>query len=153
VDDQSGIKKLLNVQYKSVGDFKEDLKTLSSDESYLREGENFYNRNMFRNFFAHRIRLLWWHNQNCSETDYFVCRHVYNAIQRRNKSDYLRHVEEIFEDHTTYEGLITTSNCTDLISSTEMLRETHDIIAKFLNKSFGLLKLYSINIDGNENAS
>jgi len=141
VNDQAGIKELLNVRYKSVADFKADLSTLSSDLSYLQEGQDFYNRNMFRNFFAHRIRLLWWHNQNCSNIDYYVGKHVYDAIQQRNHSGYLKHVEEVFEDPALYESWISGSKCADLISAADMLKETHDIMAHFLNRSFGLSKL------------
>jgi hypothetical protein len=113
---------------------------LSSDPSYLQEGEDFFNRNMFRNFFAHKIRLLWWNNKKCSEIDYFIDRHVYDAIQKRNHSRYLKYVEDVFEDQTSYQNKIATSNCTDLISANEMLKLTHDNISHFLNKSFGLLK-------------
>jgi|LQYC01.1.fsa_nt_gi hypothetical protein len=141
VNDQAGIKELLKVQYRSVADFKADLSNLSSDPSYLKEGEDFYNRNMFRNFFAHRIRLLWWHNQSCSKADYYVARHVYDAIQKRNHSGYLKHVEDVFEDQASYENWIAASNCADLISAADMLKETHDVIAHFLNRSLGLFKL------------
>jgi len=139
VNNTGEIKKLLNTRYTKMEEFVSDLSHLCSDQDYLYEGKDFFNRNMFRNFFAHKIRLLWWKNMQCSEIDYYVTKKIYDDIQDRRHSEYLSQVENIFKDHISYENLIKTSPCSQLISAAEMLKEAHDTIAIFLNRSFGFL--------------
>jgi hypothetical protein len=136
----SDLKKLLDTKYSSVNAFENDLSKLSPDPVYLENGKIFYNRNTFRNFFAHKVRLLWWKNSKCG-TEYYLTRKVYDDIQGKQSSDYIKHVESLFLNHIGYESSIETSACTELISAGEILKDAHDVIAIFLNRSFELLSL------------
>ena len=141
VNDAAGIKRLLNTRYTKIENFISDLSQLCSDQDYLNEGKIFFDRNMFRNFFAHKIRLLWWKNKKCSAIDYYVTKQIYDDIQNRRHTEYHSQVEKFFKDHKSYENLIETSPCSQLVSAAEMLKEAHDSIASFLNRSFGFLRL------------
>jgi hypothetical protein len=139
VNDADGIKDLLNTRYTNVDHFIRELSQLCPAQDFLDEGKNFFSRNMFRNFFAHKIRLLWWKNEQCSSIDYFVTKQIYSDIQDRRHAEYHNQIENIFRDHNSYENLIKTSSCSELVSASEMLQEAHDSIANFLNRSFGVI--------------
>lgn len=138
VKDRSKIDDLLHFRYNNWESFKEDLAKLSNsnDPKYVNGGLEVFNVNEFRNFFAHRMRLLWWHNRKCSPIDYFMKRDVYEAVRNKKKKYLLDHVYSILEDPKSYENEINKSVCSDLVGSGEILRGTHDVIASFANKSF-----------------
>ena len=136
ISDAENTSKLITTTY-NEGNFIKDLKTLSgnTNQDYIDAGKRVYKLNEFRNFFAHRMRLLWWHNRKCNTLDYFIKRGVYDAIRNRRKEDYKKHVFNVLEDHKSYESDIENSDCSDLVSSGEILRETHDMIASFFNNT------------------
>lgn len=140
LNDSRGIKTLLNIRYTNVNSFLSDLSQVCSDQDYCDEGRIFFDRNMFRNLFAHKIRLLWWKNERCSPIDYYVTKQIYDDIQNRRHTAYHSQIENIFKDHKSYENLIETSSCSQIISAAEMLMEAHNSIAIFLNRSFGFIE-------------
>jgi hypothetical protein len=72
---------LKKVRYHSADEFIEDLVKLfeENDRTYEELAIKFYNIYEFRNNYAHRFRILWWHNIKCG-VEYFLERDFYNAI-------------------------------------------------------------------------
>lgn len=119
--------------------FRTDLESISKTQIYMQEALKVYDHNEFRNFFAHRLRLLWWHNKKCSPIEYFIKRNVFEDIKHKRKDSCKKNIYAILDDHKAYENSIERSGCSELISSGEILRETHDLIANFFNKTLGFM--------------
>ena len=119
--------------------FKDDLKQISTDCQYSNEGMQVFKNNEFRNFFAHRLRVLWWHNKRCSPIEYFIKKNVFEDIKKRKEGECKRYVLAMLDDEKAYKHNIEKSDRSELIGSGEILRETHDIIATFLNKTLGFM--------------
>lgn len=141
IKDKNEVEKLIRVYYNKEH-FKNDLIKLAknSDQNYINNGMEVYEWKEFRNYFAHRMRLLWWHNKKCSPIDYFIKREVFEALKIRKYSKCIEHVFEILKDHKSYENMIENSDCSELVSSRKILRDTHDLIASFINKSLKFIR-------------
>jgi len=137
INNKDSVNGLLKIHYGQKG-FEKDLIKLSnnSDADYVNDGVRVYETNEFRNIFAHKMRLLWWFNKKCSPNERFLLRKEVDAIKNKKREEYMEHIFEIFTDNKSYERKIENSNCPDLISSGEILRETHDLLARFVNKSY-----------------
>ena len=128
-------------------DFQEHLRSISNNESYIREAMKVYDHNELRNFFAHRMRLLWWQNKKCSPTEYFIKRDAFESIKKRQKDECKKYVLAMMDDEEAYKQNIEECDRSDVIGSGEILRETHDLIANFFNETLGFIraKIYSVS--------
>jgi hypothetical protein len=143
IENEQAVGNLVKVSYpkNKESTFKKDLITFSSNSvDFVEVGVKVFRENVFRNFFAHRMRLLWWNNKKCHPIDRFIKRDVYEAIQRDDFDTYNKHLISVFSDHRSYENSIEHSECNELISAGQILREKHDLISDFLNRSFGIIK-------------
>lgn len=147
VKNKGSIGNLIKSSYKGKNkkeEFRKDLIKLSnnSDPNYISEGLEVFEGNEFRNFFAHRLRLLWWHNKKCSLINYFIKKETFEAIKNKENNKYLRHIFDILQDSKSYRNIIEDFGCSELVSSGEILRDTHDLIANFFNKSLKFIREY-----------
>ena len=149
VNNSQGIGKLLRIHYKK-NEFKKDLEKLTNkkDSKYINNGLQFYDDKEFRNFYAHRMRLVWWINKNGkSKNRYLFKKNIYRAIKENNRQLYEQYILDILNDPKSYREFIEYSHPDELIGSEEILKEKHDMIAEFMNASFKFIKQYdSVNI-------
>lgn len=129
-------------RYNNLAKFKQGIALLSSDADYMNLAELFHKNNLFRNYYAHCLRILWWHNHKCSALEYLYERKLYDSLINKNEHFVKNYLFQMFLSPAEYEDRISKSKCEDLISSREILTSIHDDIATFLNQSFG----YIINL-------
>jgi hypothetical protein len=141
VSDEGKIIQTLKAPYQQLQKFKAAVSQLSSEADYLRMAEEFHRQNRFRNFFAHRLRIPWWHSEACPNGGYFVPRTTYDALKKDDKRQWPSNLLRLFDDHEAFEREIAEANIADLVSAREILQDIHGETARFLNKSFGLLHL------------
>ena len=81
--------KLIKTRYNEK-DFKKDLTSLSGgvDSNFVELGLKIYDDNELRNYFAHRMRLIWWINKDSPHEDrYLFKRSILEAIKNRKKDN------------------------------------------------------------------
>jgi hypothetical protein len=134
------LKKTVMIQYsrQDTKKFESDVKSLTKDPDYLKLAKSFLESNSFRNFYAHRLRLLWWDNPKSSD-DLFFQKEVYTSILEDNSDKWARHLLDIFHDAKEYENEIMNANKEDIVSSSEILQKNHDDLAEFINETFGFI--------------
>lgn len=148
IKDEDELRKIIEVSYywetqpklgkKQI--FKDDLKKLSNEDensNFIKKGKEFFYLNEFRNFFAHRMRLPWWRPEECKQETYFIKKSVHDIFKDFSKTkedirkDATNQVFNILEDPLTYEYEIEKADYNDLVSASQILQETHDLIASF----------------------
>jgi hypothetical protein len=133
--------KLLRIRYKK-DHFKKDLTSLSGgvDSNFVELGLKIYDDNELRNYFAHRMRLIWWINKDGSHEDrYLFKRSIFEAIKHRKNKDSNRFLFEILNDPEHFKSEIANSDRSELVSAGEILRDIHNRLAPFINNSFSFI--------------
>ncbi len=140
IKDKDELKKIIEVSYSPKQTFIEVLKKLSNEDensNFIKKGTKFFELNEFRNYFAHRMRLPWWIPENCVLPTYFIKKSVYEIFKSpsttsnevcKNASS---HIFNVLEDPLKYEMEIQKADYNDLVSASQILQETHDLIASF----------------------
>lgn len=129
---------MINYRTKNKCDFVADIKKITGDSNYLRLANSLLYKNNFRNFYAHRLRLLWW--KNPASSDYYFMRDIYNSIEKDDSDIWCKHLQRVFLDAKSYEKEICRAPKKDIISSSEILQKTHNSLAKFINDTFRYIK-------------
>lgn len=137
VADKERLGKLIKTGYRDKEEFKADLAKFchNADPSYVKDGEDVYQGNEFRNFFAHRLRLLWSKSGVGRSSDYVMKVDVLQAIKKRDANTYLLHVFDMLQDPPHYEQQIEACPESELVRASQILKEMHDGMARFLNRS------------------
>lgn len=140
---ESDLKEIVKVRYtahnKNENNFENDVKSLTSDEEYLDLAKSILENNSLRNNYAHRLRIIWWHNQNYNE--YCFKKELIDSINNGAKNKiWINHFLDIFKDAEKYENEIKSATKQDVICASEILKQYHDEMADFINKTFGHIK-------------
>ncbi len=109
------------------------LNNISNEPVYIQKGNEILNSNRFRNYFAHQLRLLWWH-RNDTKLFYFP-RDLYNRIMNAG-SDGRQEVFNMLIDTEQYEMKIQTDDINNMISSKEIIINYHDEMTRYFNLTF-----------------
>ncbi|HMQ80580.1 MAG TPA: hypothetical protein PKD94_13520 [Ignavibacteria bacterium] len=126
-------------------DFEEKLKSLSNnDQSFVEDGLKIYDNNILRNMLAHSFRLPWWSNKMSGSNDFFILREFYDTFENLKESEanrliFKKSIFNIIDNISDYESSIENSNTDKLISSSEILRNMHNLLSKFINNTFGYI--------------
>jgi hypothetical protein len=94
--------------------------------------------NRFRNYFAHTLRLLWWHRKDNTKVFYFS-RELYEKVMNGG-SDGREEVYKMLLDTRLYEENIMNADTTKLISSREIIDDYHSKMGEIFNLTFGYIQ-------------
>jgi len=140
--DDNKIKNILKKRVNKDRFFKKLKDDLGYEQKDINKAKNFLNKNIFRNYFAHRLRLPWWNSPKCSKTDYYIKNDLYNKMISDDEVGVSQDIYQIFADHKKYESQINKADCNELISGRKILQHTHDELAEFFNISLGYFGQY-----------
>ena len=105
-----------------------------NDPAYHQKGNEILKSNRFRNYFAHQLRLLWWHRNGDTNLYYFP-KDLYDKIMNSG-SDGRQEVFNMLIDTKEYEGKIQTSDVNAMISSKDIIINFHDEMTDIFNSTF-----------------
>jgi len=130
---------------KKTSFIKDDLIKFSKEEdensSFIIKGNEFFSLNKFRNYFAHRMRLLWWRSEECKQETFSIKKSIYEIFKGTLKEE--SPYEELFkilENPEQYQHDIEISEPDDLVSARQILQKTHDIIASFFSEFMEIME-------------
>lgn len=108
-------------------------KVLSSDEMLRLETLNTYALKLleFRNFFTHRLRLPWWKNSFYQPYEYCIPIQLYDLIKDKQSASLI--YKQLLDTKNYENEIITCTDKSKLISSTEILIDFHDTFVEILN--------------------
>jgi|GEM_PF-2010793 len=109
------------------------LEKISTDPGYIQKGNEILNSNKFRNYFAHQVRLLWWHRNDT--TLFYFPRDLYDKIMSQG-NDGRQEVFNMLIDTEQYEKNIQTYDVQNMISSKEIMFNYHDEMTRYFNLTF-----------------
>jgi hypothetical protein len=118
-----------STEYYSVLKFMSD-----NDPAYLQKGKEMLKSNRFRNYFAHQLRLLWWHRNGDTNLYYFP-KDLYDKIMNSG-SDGRQEVFNMLIDTKEYRDKIQASDVNSMISSKDIIINFHEEMTDIFNLTF-----------------